>query len=118
TAARTGAGITACDRRDVDPLPGRRFIEADSLEPTEERFPGAARERATAGALDLSRRLADEHHARPPGERDDRSHVVAVAAAAAGGQRSAVRLERAIEFAAARHPPIAPASAPNDSPNA
>ena len=66
--ARTWTRITPGYCRDIDPFTRRRFVEANSLEPAEERLPGPARECATAGTLDLSWRLTHEHHTRAAGQ--------------------------------------------------
>lgn len=115
TWARTG--ITARDCRDVDSLARCRFVETDALEPAEERLSGTAGEGAAARALDLPRRLANEHDTRSASERDDRSHVFAMSATLAGSERMAVRLERAIEVGAP-HLATPSAASPNDWANA
>ena len=116
TATWTRTGITTRDRRDVDPLARRGLVEADSLEPAEERFAGPAGECPAAGTLDLSRRLAHEYDARSARERDNGSHVPAVPAALAGGQSPAVRLEGTIQIGAL-HLETPAASSPNGSVN-
>jgi len=117
SATWTRAGITTRDRGDIDPLARCGFVEANSLEPAEERLARTARECPAAGALDLSRCLSDEHDARSARERDDGPDIAAVSAALAGGERLAVRLEGSIQIGALhRETPVV--SSPNDSVNA
>src|SRR5688572_26166587 len=96
----TGAGIASRDRRDVDLATKGRLIQTCALQPPEQRTSGAAGECATILDFALSRRLPNEHRARPTCFGDDREHaMVGVAATTAGSQRVAMRIEERREAA-------------------
>jgi len=92
-------GITASYRRDVDPVARRGFVEPNPFEPTKERLPGTAGERAAATRLDFAGSLSDKHCVGAARQRHDRQNVRSKPALSARRQRSAMISERALEFA-------------------